>query len=153
MTIAVRINIKESRWRRREFLEFGATTTAMAALGDIGPADRAENGMGQGAKPVFRTSLCDLFGIEYPIIQAGMSGVAGPELVAEVSNAGGLGILTGALTPPADLREKIRRIRKLTDRPFGVNLLLHTDLRPRNSGVACPGGGGRHDRHALHRDA
>jgi nitronate monooxygenase len=116
--------------RRRKFLELGATTTAMAALGEIGPADRAEKRTEQGAKPVFRTSLCDLLGVEYPIIQAGMSGVAGPELVAEVSNAGGLGILTGALTPPAELREKIHRIRKLTDRPFGVNLLLQTDLRP-----------------------
>jgi nitronate monooxygenase len=132
------INIKESRWRRREFLELGATTTAMAALGDIGPADRAENGMGEGAKPVFRTSLCDLLGIEYPIIQAGMSGVAGPELVAEVSNAGGLGVLTGALTPPAELREKIRRIRKLTERPFGVNLLLHVDLRPPKDPALIP---------------
>jgi nitronate monooxygenase len=126
----MRLNSKESVWRRRKFLELGATTTAMAALGGIGPADRVEKRIEQSARPVFRTSLCDLLGVEYPIIQAGMSGVAGPELVAEVSNAGGLGILTGALTPPAELREKIRRIRNLTDRPFGVNLLLHTDLRP-----------------------
>jgi nitronate monooxygenase len=126
----MRINAKIPKWRRREFLELGATTTAMAALSGIGPAERADNGMEQSARPVFRTTLCDLLGVEYPIIQAGMSGVAGPELVAEVSNAGGLGVLTGALTPPAELREKIRRIRKLTDRPFGVNLLLHTDLRP-----------------------
>ncbi len=134
----MRVNSKESKLRRREFLELGATTTAMAALGDIGPAERGEKRMEQSARPVFRTSLCDLFGIEYPIIQAGMSGVAGPELVAEVSNAGGLGILTGALTPPAELREKIRRIRKLTDRPFGVNLLLHTDLRPPKDASRIP---------------
>lgn len=134
----MRVNLKESKWRRREFLELGATTTAMAALGDTGPADRAEKRMEQSARPVFRTSLCDLLGVEYPIIQAGMSGVAGPELVAEVSNAGGLGILTGALTPPAELREKIRRIRKLTDRPFGVNLLLHTDLRPPKDASRIP---------------
>jgi nitronate monooxygenase len=131
-------NPKESGWRRRKFLELGATTTAMAALGDIGPADRAEKRTEQGAKPVFRTPLCDLLGVEYPIIQAGMSGVAGPELVAEVSNAGGLGILTGALTPPAELREKIRRIRKLTDRPFGVNLLLQTELRPPKDPARIP---------------
>jgi nitronate monooxygenase len=134
----MRINIKESRWRRREFLELGATTTAMAAFGGVGQADRAAETMEQGAKPVFRTSLCDLLGIEYPIIQAGMSGVAGPELVAEVSNAGGLGILTGALTPPAELREKIRRIRNRTDRPFGVNLLLHVDLRPPKDPALIP---------------
>ena len=132
------INIEESRWRRREFLELGATTTAMAAFGGIGQVDRAAETVKQGAKPVFRTSLCDLLGIEYPIIQAGMSGVAGPELVAEVSNAGGLGVLTGALTPPAELREKIRRIRKLTERPFGVNLLLHVDLRPPKDPALIP---------------
>lgn len=134
----MRMNTKESKWRRREFLELSATTTAMVALGDIEPVDRAENGMEQSAKPVFRTSLCDLLGIEYPIVQAGMSGVAGPELVAEVSNAGGLGILTGALTSPAELREKIRRIHKLTDRPFGVNLLLHTDLCPPKDPARIP---------------
>jgi len=132
------INIEKSRWRRREFLELGATTTAMAAFGGIGQVDRAAETVEQGAKPVFRTSLCDLIGIEYPIIQAGMSGVAGPELVAEVSNAGGLGVLTGALTPPAELREKIRRIRKLTERPFGVNLLLHVDLRPPKDPALIP---------------
>jgi IMP dehydrogenase/GMP reductase len=113
----MRINAKESKWRRREFLELGATTTAMMTLGDMGAPDRAGKRMEQSARTVFRTSLCDLLGIEYPIIQAGMSGVAGPELVAEVSKAGGLGILTGALTPPDQLREKIRRIRKLTTVP------------------------------------
>jgi nitronate monooxygenase len=134
----MRIKAKESKWRRREFLELGATTTAMMTLGDMGAPDRAGKRMEQSARTVFRTSLCDLLGIEYPIIQAGMSGVAGPELVAEVSKAGGLGILTGALTPPDQLREKIRRIRKLTDRPFGVNLLLHTDLLPPKDPARIP---------------
>ncbi|HKQ77125.1 MAG TPA: nitronate monooxygenase [Blastocatellia bacterium] len=128
----------KSKWRRRDFLELGATTTAIAALGDIGPADKAEARKEQSAKPVFHTSLCDLLGIEYPIIQAGMSGVAGPELVAAVSEAGGLGVMTGALTPPAELREKIQQIRKLTDRPFGVNLLLHTDLRQPKEAARIP---------------
>jgi nitronate monooxygenase len=134
----MRVNSKESKLRRREFLELGATTTAMAVLGDIGTADKARGRVEQSANPVFRTSLCDLLGIEYPIIQAGMSGVAGPELVAAVSEAGGLGVMTGALTPPAELREKIQRIRKLTDRPFGVNLLLHTDLRPPKDAARIP---------------
>lgn len=75
-------------------------------------------------RPVLRTPLCDVLGIEYPIIQSGMGGVAGPELAAEVSNAGGLGILAGLLTGPDQLREAIAAIRRLTDRPFGVNLLL-----------------------------
>jgi nitronate monooxygenase len=73
----------------------------------------------------FRTSVCDLLGVEYPIVQSGMGGVAGPEMVAEVSRAGGLGILAGLGVPPDDLRRMIRRTRELTDRPFGVNLWLH----------------------------
>jgi NAD(P)H-dependent flavin oxidoreductase YrpB (nitropropane dioxygenase family) len=49
----------------------------------------------------FRTPLCDLLGVEYLILHSGMGGVAGPELVAEVSKAGGLGIIAG-LSPPRD---------------------------------------------------
>ena len=79
---------------------------------------------------IFRTALCDLLGIEYPIVQSGMGGVAGPDLVAEVSRAGGLGILAGLNIGPEDLRALIRRVRALTDRPFGVNLWLHSALRP-----------------------
>jgi len=71
------------------------------------------------------TPLCDLLGIQYPIIQSGMSRVAGPELVAEVSRAGGLGILAALRLTPDELRAQIRRVRELTDRPFGVNLWLH----------------------------
>jgi len=79
---------------------------------------------------VFRTALCELLAIEYPIVQSGMGGVAGPELVAEVCRAGGLGILAGLNVPPDDLRKMIRGVRGLTDRPFGVNLWLHKALRP-----------------------
>src|SRR5215468_3240406 len=81
-------------------------------------------------RDVLRTPLCDLLGVEYPIIQSGMANVAGPDLVAEVSRAGGLGILAGLGVPPDELRGRIRRVRELTDRPFGVNLWLHTELRP-----------------------
>ena len=77
-----------------------------------------------------RTPLCDLLGIEYPILQSGMGAVAGPDLVAEVSRAGGLGILAGLNVVPDDLRAMIREVRQATDRPFGVNLWLHSDLRP-----------------------
>src|SRR5688572_12107046 len=73
----------------------------------------------------FRTSVCDVLAVDYPIVQSGMGGVAGPEMVAEVSRAGGLGILAGLSVPPDDLRRMIRRTRELTDRPFGVNLWLH----------------------------
>ncbi|HTD51803.1 MAG TPA: nitronate monooxygenase [Thermoanaerobaculia bacterium] len=76
------------------------------------------------------TQLCDLLKIEYPILQSGMRRIAGPELAAQVSNAGGLGILAGLLAKGEDLRVQIRRVRELTDRPFGVNLWLHSELRP-----------------------
>jgi NAD(P)H-dependent flavin oxidoreductase YrpB (nitropropane dioxygenase family) len=81
----------------------------------------------------FRTALCDLLGIEYPILQSGMGRVAGPELVAAVSNEGGLGILAGLQTKGEHLRAQIRQVRELTERPFGVNLWLHAELRPRST--------------------
>src|SRR5215831_17157898 len=71
------------------------------------------------------SALCALLGIRHPIVQSGMSRVAGPELVAAVSNAGGLGILAALRLEPDDLRAQIRRIRELTRAPFGVNLWLH----------------------------
>ncbi|MDZ7729515.1 MAG: nitronate monooxygenase [Dehalococcoidia bacterium] len=84
------------------------------------------------ARPVLRTPLCDLLGIEYPVILAGMGPVAGgltgpvatAELAAAVSNGGGLGVLGGAGFSPDRLREEINKIRSLTDKPFGVDLLL-----------------------------
>src|SRR5205814_928856 len=75
-----------------------------------------------------RTHVCELLGIEAPVVQAGMAILTSAELVAAVSNAGGLGIL-GALRRPAEaLRTEIRRIRALTERPFGVNhVIAHLD--------------------------
>ncbi len=81
-------------------------------------------------RPVFHTQLCDLLGIDYPILQSGMGSVAGPELAAAVSNAGGLGILAGFLLTADQLREAIRTLRRETDKPFGVNLLLPPEVRP-----------------------
>ena len=74
------------------------------------------------------SSLTRLLKIRYPIVQSGMGRVAGPELAAEVSRAGGLGILAGLNVPPDDLRAQIRRVRELTDAPFGVNLWLHPQV-------------------------
>lgn len=69
-----------------------------------------------------RTPVCDLLGIEYPIMQAGMGPFgSGPALAAAVSTAGALGSLGGALRTSEDLRAGIRNIRELTDRPFAVN--------------------------------
>lgn len=76
------------------------------------------------------TPLCNLLGVEYPILQSGMGRIAGPDLVAEVSRAGGLGILAGLQVPPDDLRKAIAQVRSSTDRPFGVNLWLHEAMQP-----------------------
>ncbi len=75
-------------------------------------------------KRILRTPLCDLLDIEYPILLAGMGGASTPELAAAVSNAGGLGILGAAALGPDELSEWIRRTRKLTSQPFGVDTLL-----------------------------
>ncbi len=85
--------------------------------------------MGHG---ILRTKICDILGIEYPILLAGMGPTAGggrgpaatAELVAAVSNAGGLGVLGGAGYAPDQLRAEIHRIRTMTDKPFGVDLLF-----------------------------
>ena len=71
------------------------------------------------------TRLCGLVGIRYPIVQAPMAGGwTTPQLVSEVSRAGGLGMLAGARVTPERLREDIRAVRARTERPFGVNFLL-----------------------------
>ena len=69
------------------------------------------------------TPICDYFGIKYPILLAGMGGVAMHKLVAAVSNAGGLGVIGAASLSPEDLRAEIRATRELTDKPFAVDLL------------------------------
>src|SRR5258708_20043286 len=84
------------------------------------------------------SSLCALLGIEHPIIQSGMGRVAGPELAAEVSRAGGLGVLAGLNLAPDDLRAQIRRLRDLTSEPFGVNLWLHPDVESPIDPAALP---------------
>ena len=71
-----------------------------------------------------KTEVTELLGIEYPIIQGGMAWVAEYHLAAGVSNAGGLGLI-GAASAPADwVREQIKEAKKLTDKPFGVNIML-----------------------------
>jgi nitronate monooxygenase len=85
-----------------------------------------------------RTSLCDLLGIEHPIVQSGMGGVAGPDLVAEVSKAGGLGVIAALHLKPDQVREAIRRVRALTDRPFGVNQFMPDSLRPPADPASIP---------------
>lgn len=75
---------------------------------------------------MLRTKLCDVLGIEAPIVQAGMGPFgSGAELAAAVSNAGALGTIGIAGRPPQDIKTQLERIRDLTDRPFAVNTVLH----------------------------
>jgi NAD(P)H-dependent flavin oxidoreductase YrpB (nitropropane dioxygenase family) len=71
-----------------------------------------------------RTAFTEAVGVELPIVQAPMGGATCPELAAAVSNAGGLGMLALSWHPPDAVRAEIRRTRELTDKPFGVNLIL-----------------------------
>ncbi|UCG84373.1 MAG: nitronate monooxygenase [Dehalococcoidia bacterium] len=75
------------------------------------------------------TKLCDVLEIEYPIMQAGMGGFADPPLVIAVSEAGGLGTLGGCVYEPDELDAAIKEIRKGTDKPFGVDLVLPEKLQ------------------------
>ena len=80
-----------------------------------------------------------LLGIAVPILGAPMGGVAGPDLVAAVSNAGGLGVLGHANLPPEQVRDEIRRTKALTDRPFGIGLLFPSGAPPaRDPTAAAP---------------
>lgn len=73
---------------------------------------------------MFRSSICDLLGIKYPIFQGGMAWIGTSELAAAVSNAGGLGIIGAGHMPPDALRAEIQKAKSLTDKPFGVNVML-----------------------------
>jgi enoyl-[acyl-carrier protein] reductase II len=80
----------------------------------VGEAERGD--------AVIRTPVCDLLGIDVPIIQAGMGPFgSGAELAAAVSNAGALGTLGAALRPMDDFERQVARLRELTDRPFAIN--------------------------------
>ncbi|MBT9775004.1 enoyl-[acyl-carrier-protein] reductase FabK [Clostridium sp. MCC353] len=71
-----------------------------------------------------KTRITELLGIEHPIIQGGMAWVAEHNLAAAVSNAGGLGLIGGANAPAEVVRDEIRKAKELTDKPFGVNIML-----------------------------
>ncbi len=70
------------------------------------------------------TRVTQMLGIEYPVIQGGMAWVAEHHLAAAVSNAGGLGLIGAASAPAEIVREEIRKAKELTDKPFGVNVML-----------------------------
>lgn len=71
-----------------------------------------------------KTKITELLGIEYPVIQGGMAWVAEANLAAAVSNAGGLGLIAAAAAPAEWVRAQIKKVREMTDKPFGVNIML-----------------------------
>jgi NAD(P)H-dependent flavin oxidoreductase YrpB (nitropropane dioxygenase family) len=90
--------------------------------------------------PALRTRLCELLGVELPIVQTGMGWVAGPRLVAATSAAGGFGILGSATMDLDELRRAIKEVKSRTDRPFGVNMRAdQPDVRERIDLLAAEG--------------
>jgi len=73
---------------------------------------------------MLKSILCEMLGITYPVFQGGMAWVADAELASAVSNAGGLGIIAAMNSNGEQLREQIRKARTMTDKPFGVNIML-----------------------------
>lgn len=107
---------------RRRLLQAVGTGGAALALG-VRPGRAQE---GRTAEPEIRTRLTESFGLQHPFVGAGMGFVALPELVAAVSEAGGLGVLGVAPEPPPVFAERLAQIRALTSRPFGVDFFLAT---------------------------
>jgi len=73
---------------------------------------------------MIKTPICEMLGIEYPVFQGGMAWVADASLASAVSNAGGLGIIAAMNSNGEQLRAEIRKCKELTDKPFGVNVML-----------------------------
>lgn len=87
-----------------------------------------------------KKDICNLIGIKYPIFQGGMAWVSDSNLAAAVSNAGGLGIIAGANAPASHIREEIRKTKKLTNKPFGLNIMLLSDNADELSDIAVEEG-------------
>lgn len=79
---------------------------------------------------MIKSKICELLGIEYPVLQGGMAWVADADLAAAVSNAGGLGIIAGMNMNGEQLRAEIKKLREKTDKPFGVNVMLMSPYTP-----------------------
>lgn len=87
-----------------------------------------------------KSVICEMLNIEYPIFQGGMAWIADSSLAAAVSNAGGLGIIAAANAPVDYIREEIRKTKKLTDKPFGVNIMLLSPNAEEIAKVVCEEG-------------
>lgn len=86
---------------------------------------------------MFGTRITEMLNIKYPILQGGMAWVATHELAAAVSEAGGLGIIGAGNAPPEVIRNEIRKLRELTDKPFGVNIMLISPFAEAIVGIVC----------------
>jgi len=84
--------------------------------------------------------LCELLGIKYPIIQGGMAWIADSTLAASVSEGGGLGIIASGNAPADYVRTEIRKAKQLTNKPFGVNILLMSEHAEKIARVVCEEG-------------
>ena len=83
------------------------------------------------------SEICKMLNIEYPIFQGAMAWIAEYNLVAAVSNAGGLGIIAGGNAPCDVVREQIRKTKELTDKPFGVNIMLLSPFADEIAHMVC----------------
>ncbi|MBR3906540.1 MAG: nitronate monooxygenase [Bacteroidaceae bacterium] len=82
-----------------------------------------------------KSRICEILGIEYPIFQGGMAWIADAELAAAVSNAGGLGLISAINAGTEAVRNEIRKCKTLTDKPFGVNIMLQAPNAPEIAGM------------------
>lgn len=87
-----------------------------------------------------KAELCNLLNIKYPIIQGAMAWIADSTLAAAVSEAGGLGIIAGANAPVSLIRDEVRRAKSLTDKPFGVNIMLLSENADELAKMVCEEG-------------
>lgn len=89
---------------------------------------------------MIKSDICSLLGISYPIIQGGMAWIADSSLASAVSNAGGLGIIGAGRNTPENVRKEIKRAKELTDKPFGVNIMLLSDNAEEVAKIVCEEG-------------
>ncbi|MBR3402364.1 MAG: enoyl-[Parasporobacterium sp.] len=86
---------------------------------------------------MIKSVICDILGIEYPVFQGGMAWIADGKLAAAVSNGGGLGIIAGGNMPADLLKEQIRIAKSLTEKPFGVNIMLQSPFADDVAQLVC----------------
>ena len=84
-----------------------------------------------------KSKIKEMFGVEYPIMQGAMAWIADSSLAAAVSNAGGLGIIAGGNAPADIVKEEIRKTKELTNKPFGLNIMLLSPFADDIAKLAC----------------